>query len=186
MFFIFVVAALAVTPHPSSTATTPSPAGTEHAARRAQLGGRGTVRGPVVRKKRSRSPKHAVSQRGELFAILAARHAMLHDFLVETATETPAFVDRHVFDAGGVRIGPTSVDIDFLGDAVVRATVLNPSAREMDVILRADVEDATGHRAHASTWVQLRPGASRAIEVLAPGLRGAASVRWSATDLGAD
>ncbi len=186
MFFMFVVAALAVTPYPSSTVRTPSPAGTDHAARRAHHAGIGAVRGAVVRKKRSRSSKRALSQRGELFAILAARHAMLHDFLVETATETPAFVDRRVVDAGGVRIGPTSVDIDFLGDPVVRATVLNPSAREMDVMLRADVEDTIGHRAHASTWVQLRPGASRAIEVLAPGLHGAAAVRWSAIALGAD
>ena len=145
-----------------------------------------TAAAHIVKKRRKKPAlKRAASQRnGWPVAISAVRHAMLHDFLVETGTESPAFVDRHVAEIAGVRIGPTSVDTDFLGSPIVRATVVNVIARDVHVLLRADVEDAKGRIVHGSIWVELHPSTSRAIEVLCPGTSAPISVRWSGIALG--
>jgi len=116
---------------------------------------------------------------------LAMRHELLHDFLVETRSERPAFVDARTVDAGlGLRIGPTSVDIDFLGAPVVRARGVNDSGRVVDAIVVVTVEDARGASVHASTWIEgLAPDADRAVELLCPNKVEPVSVRWSVTSL---
>src|SRR4029077_1828369 len=82
---------------------------------------------------------------------LALRHELLHDFLVETGSEQPAFFDARTVDAGGgLRVGPTSVSVDFLGAPIVRARVFNASDREIDALVIATVRDARGGTARAS------------------------------------
>ena len=141
---------------------------------------------PSPHKKKSRKPRKArkPSARETAALILAARHELLHDFLVETGTERPAFVDRRLTRLASVVVGPTAVDVDFLGDPIVRATVRNASSRPASVLLEADVKDRSGHATRASTWIEaLAPGSSQTIEVLCPGVKSPASVEWSSTTL---
>lgn len=116
---------------------------------------------------------------------LGLRHELLRDFLVETRSERPAFIDTHAVDAGGgLRIGPTSVDVDFLGAPVVRAHVVNESDRVIDALVVVTVEDLRGATARASTWIErLVPHADRAVELFCPEALAPASVRWSVTPL---
>jgi len=94
-------------------------------------------------------------------ALLARREAMLHDFLVEIGTERPAWQDPQVYQvANGISIGPASVDIDFVGNPVIRARITNATTEPLDLVVSLD-------RAHASTLVErLQPGESRTIELL--------------------
>ncbi|HET9342539.1 MAG TPA: hypothetical protein VFO25_06470 [Candidatus Eremiobacteraceae bacterium] len=116
---------------------------------------------------------------------LGLRHDLLRDFLVETKSERPAFIDRHLVDAGqGLRIGPTSVDVDFLGAPIVRARVVNETDRYVDALVVVSVEDANGGSAHASTWIErLAPHADRAVELFCPNALAPASVHWYVTPL---
>jgi len=117
--------------------------------------------------------------------LLALRAALLHDFLVRTGTEAPSFRDmRIVDDPSGIRIGPTSVDVDFLGAPIVRAVVRNGSNRSIDVLVSASVRDARGNGVRASTWIEhLEPGASRTAELFCPAPLAPASVEWTVTPL---
>jgi hypothetical protein len=117
--------------------------------------------------------------------LLALRAALLHDFLVRAGTEAPSFRDpRIVDDPSGIRIGPTSVDVDFLGAPIVRAVVRNGSHRSIDVLVSASVRDAHGNRVRASTWIErLEPGASRTAELFCPAPLAPASVEWTVTPL---
>ena len=116
---------------------------------------------------------------------LAIRHELLHDFLVETSSERPSFADARIVDAGsGLRIGPSSVDVDFLGAPIVRAHVVNDGERIVDALIVVSVEGSDGVSARASTWIQgLAPHASRAIELFCPTVLQPVSVHWSATSL---
>jgi len=116
---------------------------------------------------------------------LGLRHELLRDFLVETRTERPAFIDARAVDAGGgLRIGPTSVDVDFLGAPVVRARVANDSDRVVDALVIVTIEDAHGATARASTWIErLAPHSDRAVELFCPNVLAPASVHWSVTPL---
>lgn len=116
---------------------------------------------------------------------LALRHELLQDFLVETRSERPAFVDLRTVDAGGgLRIGPTSVDLDFLGAPIVRARVANTSGRFVDAVVVVTIDDAHGAVARASTWIErLAPHADRAVELFCPTALDPASVHWSVTPL---
>jgi len=118
-------------------------------------------------------------------AKLALRHELLHDFLVETQSERPAFVDVRVVDAGeGLRIGPTMVDVDFLGAPIVRARVVNETDHDVDAIIVVTLENTHGLSARASTWVQrLTPHADRAVELFCPNIVAPVSVHWSVTPL---
>jgi len=114
---------------------------------------------------------------------LAMRHELLHDFLVETRSEKPAFVDERIIDAGaGLHFGPTSVDVDFLGAPIVRAHVVNDGDQIVDALVVVTVEGANGVSARASTWVErLVPHAARAIELFCPTALQPVSVHWSVT-----
>jgi hypothetical protein len=126
----------------------------------------------------------AVSPVVARITLLALRREMLHDFLVETGTQAPAFTDARVHDAGGLAIGPTLVVVDFLGSPVVRARVRNASGKPLDALVIARVRDATGTSAQASTWIEkLAPGESKAIEIYCPGPMAPASVEWTVTPL---
>ena len=115
---------------------------------------------------------------------LALRHALLHDFLVETGSERPAFVDSRVVDAGALRIGPTTVDVDFLGAPIVRARITNPGDRDIDALVVVTVEGAHGDSARASAWIErLGPRAERPIELDCPNELSPIGVRWSVTPL---
>lgn len=116
---------------------------------------------------------------------LAMRHELLHDFLVEAESERPQFADAHTVDAGhGLRIGPTSVDVDFLGAPIVRARVVNDSGRVVDAIVVVTVEDANGASLRASTWIEgLAPHTDRAIELFCRKALEPVRVRWSVTIL---
>ena len=110
---------------------------------------------------------------------------MLHDFLVESGSERPGFVDARVVDAGaGLRIGPSSVDVDFLGAPVVRARVANPTDHDVDALVVATVGDGHGGAVRASTFVErLPPRSERQIELWCPTGIVPASVHWSVTPL---
>lgn len=116
---------------------------------------------------------------------LGLRHELLRDFLVETHSERPAFVDVHGVDAGaGLRIGPTSIDVDFLGAPIVRARVVNETDHVIDALVVVTVEDMHGTSARASTWIeQLSPHADRAVELYCPKALTPAAVHWSVTPL---
>jgi len=111
------------------------------------------------------------------------RHELLHDFLVETRSEKPAFVDARIIDAGsGLHLGPTTVDVDFLGAPIVRARVVNDGDRAVDALVVVDVEGGSGVTTRASTWVErLAPHGARAIELFCPAALQPVSVHWSAT-----
>jgi hypothetical protein len=116
---------------------------------------------------------------------LAVRHELLHDFLVETRSERPAFVDERIVDAGGgLHIGPTTVDIDFLGAPIVRANVANDGEDAVDALIVVTLEGSNGVLARASTWVErIAPHADRAIELFCPTALQPVWVHWSVTRL---
>ena len=172
-----IIAALLATPCPS-----PVPPGAVDYVR-ADL--RFDPSPPPHKKKTRKTRKPPTSSARETSILLfAARHELLHDFLVETGTERPAFVDRRLTRLASIVVGPTAVDVDFLGDPIVRATVRNASSRPASVLLQADVKDRSGHGTRASTWIEaLAPGTSQTVEVLCPGVKSPASVEWSSTTL---
>jgi len=118
-------------------------------------------------------------------ALLALRGEMLHDFLVRAGTQSPAFTESRTIDAAdGVRIGPASVDVDFLGSPIVRATVRNSSQRTIDLLVSVTLHDAHGRTAQASTYIEhIDPGTTRAIELFSPFALTPSSLTWSATQL---
>lgn len=126
----------------------------------------------------------AVTAAAQRTALLALRREMLHDFLVETGTEAPAFRDARIVKAGGLRIGPTIVSLDFLGAPIVRARVRNASATAQDALLSARVRDAHGRTAQASTWIErLAAGESRTVEIFCPASLTPTAVDWTVTPL---
>jgi len=142
---------------------------------------------PPPRKHRTRkTSRPAASGRPTAATLaLALRHELLHDFLVEAGTQRPAFVDARIADAGfGLRIGPTSVDVDFIGSPIVRARVTNTTSQPLDALVVATVEDARGSSARASAWIErLSAHESRAIELFCPHSLEPVAVRWSVTPL---
>jgi len=142
---------------------------------------------PARHKKRtSHAPARKIARRATpQTALLALRSALLHDFLVRAGTEAPAFRDaRVVLDRSGMRIGPTTVDVDFLGSPIVRAVVSNGSSHPLDVLLGANVRDPHGRSAHASIWIEhLEPGASRTAELYCPDALAPVSVEWTVMPL---
>src|SRR5215472_13579122 len=136
------------------------------------------------RRRSTRTRTHASSGRVTWNVLeLALRHELLHDFLVETRSEKPAFVDERIIAAGaGLHFSPTSVDVDFLGAPIVRAHVVNDGDQIVDALVVVTVEGANGVSARASTWVErLVPHAARAIELFCPTALQPVSVHWSVT-----
>src|SRR5438445_13856548 len=78
---------------------------------------------PHVTRYRRKARTPARSIRADLTTRLALRRELLHDFLVETRTETAAFVDARLVHVAGVDVGPATVDVDFLGSPIVAAGV---------------------------------------------------------------
>ena len=141
---------------------------------------------PRSRKRTRHAPVRTIARRAAPDAtLLALRSALLHDFLVRAGTESPAFRDaRIVSDASGLRIGPTTIDVDFLGSPIVRAVVSNGSGHALDVLVSANIRDAHGHVARASTWIErLGPGTSRTAELYCPRALAPASIEWTVTSL---
>jgi hypothetical protein len=134
----------------------------------------------AVRKRKVMAPRSSLE-----IDRLALRHALLHDFLVEAGSERPAFVDSRVVDGGaGLRIGPASVDIDFLGAPIVRARVTNSTNRDIDALVVVTVRDGRGGSARASTWIErLPPRGERQVELWCPTGILPESLRWSVTSL---
>jgi hypothetical protein len=141
---------------------------------------------PYYRKRKARTAARAPIARRTEWSLFSSsvRHALLRDFLIETRSQTPAFVDARIQTRGGVLVGPTTVDVDFLGCPIVRARVANPSRKLVDVLLRADLHDARGRIVHASAWVEdLGPSAARPVELTYPTSMQPVSVEWSVTQL---
>lgn len=113
------------------------------------------------------------------------REAQLIAFLTKTRTETPLFTDPAVVDAGGgIAIGPTTISIDFLGSAVVRARVRNGSNATATMLLTVTLQAADGRTARASTVLPaLHPGQTRPVELTSPQAVAPVSAIWSATRL---
>ena len=136
------------------------------------------------RRRSTRTRVHATAGRvtWNLLA-LGMRHELLHDFLVETRSERPAFVDARTVDAGeGLHLGPTTVDVDFLGSPIVRTRVANDGDRAVDALIVVTVEGSNGVSARASMWIErLAPRAGRTIELFCPTALHPLSVHWSAT-----
>jgi len=141
---------------------------------------------PHPRKRAPRAPVRKTARRAAPDAmLLAVRSALLHDFLVRAGTESAAFADaRVVLDRSGMRIGPTTVDVDFLGSPIVRAVVSNGSSHPLDVLLGANVRDSHWRSARASIWIEhLEPGASRTAELYCPDALAPVSVEWTVMPL---
>jgi hypothetical protein len=127
---------------------------------------------------RHHRPGHAVartrsiarSARAARFTLLALRREMLHDFLVETGTEAPAFTDAQIVDAGdGIWIGPAIVTVDFIGTPIIRARVRNGEQRTRQVVVTATVHarNKAGAGTDASAIIErLGPGESRVVELI--------------------
>lgn len=113
------------------------------------------------------------------------REAQLITFLTKTRTETPLFTDPAVVDAGGgIAIGPTTITIDFLGSAVVRARVRNGSAATATMLLTVTLRAPDGRAARASVVLPaLRPGQTRPVELTSPQAIAPTSALWSAQSL---
>jgi hypothetical protein len=138
-----------------------------------------------VKKRRHTVTKRSTSAREnkELqIALLARRHAMLHDFLVEIGTEKPALVDpRVVTFANGIRVGPSSVDIDFLGSPLVRTRVTNLSSAPADILISVTFASETG--GVAADVERLAPGQSRIVELMGAPYTKPASLRFNVVRL---
>jgi hypothetical protein len=120
------------------------------------------------KKKRRPTTKRSLSTRADRelqIALLARRHAMLHDFLVEIGTEKPALRDPRVVEfPGGIRVGPSSVDIDFLGSPIVRARITNASGAVIDVLITVTLGPQSAGT--AADVERLAPGESRVVELM--------------------
>jgi hypothetical protein len=107
--------------------------------------------------------------RRQQLVLLAIRRQAIDDLLVEIGTEAPVFRDVRIIDIADVRIGPTSVDDDFLDSPIARTRVENESSTPVDLIVIASFTAASGETARASTVVtRLRPSESRQIELECP------------------
>lgn len=113
-------------------------------------------------------------------AMLALRAQILHRYLIEVATERPVFQDGRSIDAGhSLGIGPTSVDVDFLGSPIVRTRVSNRSSGIVDVLVTVFLAASDGNAAAASVVVEhLRPGEARLIELACPAAMTPHTLRW--------
>ena len=143
---------------------------------------------PTYQRKHRRSPQARMHLRGaplQRARVLALRHAMLHDFLVEVGTEAPAFNDARVVTTPfGISVGPASADVDFLGSPIIRARVRNGTAHRMDFLLTARLKDARGKSVSMSTFVDdLPPGAARVVELLSPAPLLPMAIDWSVNNL---
>jgi hypothetical protein len=124
----------------------------------------------------------ARSARDPRLTLLALRREMLHDFLVETGTEAPAFTDRRIVDAvNGIWIGPAIVTIDFIGTPIIRARVRNGEQRSREVVVTATVH--AGNNASAGTDAsaiieRLGPGESRDVELMVDSALVPNAVTW--------
>jgi hypothetical protein len=115
-----------------------------------------------------RSVSARVLRRQQL-VLLAIRRQELDDLLVEIGTEAPVLRDARIIDIADVRIGPTSIDDDFLDSPIARTRVENESSTPLDLIVTASFTAASGETARASTVVtRLRPSESRPIELACP------------------
>lgn len=115
-------------------------------------------------------------------ALLERRKALLQEFVVRAATETPAFRDDRVTEVGpGIIVGPATVTIDFLGSPVIRVRVRNASTVVATPLLVARLRAADGSEASAALAVRpLGPGESRVLEAACPRSLTPVSVRWEA------
>jgi hypothetical protein len=115
--------------------------------------------------------------------LLALRREMLHDFLVETGTEAPAFTDLRIVDAGnGIRIGPAIVTIDFIGNPIIRARVRNGEQRSRQVVVTVTAHGGASADAgtDASAIIHLGPGESRNVELMAVSALIPTALTWKA------
>ena len=133
--------------------------------------------------RRSAAAKAARAAREERLVILALRHALLHDFLVETVTETCVLRDSTIVAAGNaMSIGPTIVDVDFIGNPIVRTRVRNGSNHTVDLLVTVVLHEGGERHAEASTVVEhLAPHETRTVELLCPALLRPKSATWSVT-----
>lgn len=144
---------------------------------------------------RHRRRVHAVARkrannrfpRDSRLTLLALRRELLHDFLVETGTEKPAFTDARIVDVGdSITIGPTIITIDFVGNPIIRARVRNGGNRTKQVVVSATVRSGanTGAGAEASAIIErLGPGESRSVELIAGSATMPTAVTWKALQL---
>jgi len=143
---------------------------------------------PLPHRRRVRAVQKTAAQakllRAEQTALLALRQEMLHDFLVRVGTEAPAFQDLRVQAVdGGVTVGPTAVDIDFLGSPIVRARVRN-TTRQIQTLMLTAVLRAGQTTARATVIVdRLGSRESRAVELFVPEAFVPKSVSWQSTPL---
>jgi len=145
-----------------------------------------TASPPPHPKRHARRHTHAAKRslttralRRRQLVLLAMRRQAIDDLLVEIGTEAPVLRDARVIDIAGVRIGPTSIDDDFLGSPIARTRVENESSESVDLIVTASFAAASSETARASTVVaRLRPNESRAIELWCPSPLLPARVDW--------
>ena len=117
-------------------------------------------------------------------ALLELRHGLLREFLIRASTETPLLRDDAVREpVPGIRLSAAVVSVDFTGDPVIRARVTSTRAQAVYLVLIADIVDARGTHARASTALVVQPGASQVVELACPQRQRPAALRWSAEAL---
>ncbi len=113
-------------------------------------------------------------------AALVRREALLRDFLIGARTERPLFRDDAVHRlAPDVEISATSVSVDFLGSAIIRARVRSLGNTPQVFTLIARIANREGAVASASAAVMLDAGAARSVELLCPRGVSPVSLEWS-------
>jgi len=137
------------------------------------------------RRKAVKKTSAAADARRERLRILTIQHEAMRDILVEAGTETPMFEDAAAAPvARGISVGPTAVDVDFLGSPIVRARVRNATADTVDLLLTAIIVDRSGRRVEASAAVErLAGGDTRSVELFCPAIVVPAKVFWKAMRL---
>lgn len=185
MIFVMLplLGALALGPpaSPCEGLPTPTPALSEM---RAPSQGHPLARVRKPARKHSRVKSSTSMSRCLRLALLQRRAALLHDFLVETRTETPQFRDARPYRLDvGVTIGPVVVTRDFVGSPIIRARVTNLTARRVSFLLSASITSDREAESGASTVVSLRAFETRTIELLCPESVAPHALTWSTMPL---
>ena len=116
--------------------------------------------------------------------MLARRELMLRDFVLRARTETAGFIDDQRESLGnGIEVGPTVVTTDFLGDAIVRATVRNTTSRPLTVVLVAHLRASDGSVESAAAALTMAAGARTSVDVLCMRRIVPIAVMWTASIL---
>ncbi|HEY5093505.1 MAG TPA: hypothetical protein VII69_00145 [Candidatus Eremiobacteraceae bacterium] len=115
-----------------------------------------------------------------IIAALIRRETELEDFIAAASTESPLLAVREPTMTGPLAIGPTIVDVDFLGSPIIRSIVRNRSSTQFSGVLVAHLAYGDGRESTASVAVSnIGAGESRRVELLCPAALRPTALHWA-------